>query len=336
MASLDQSIRDAVLGFLKRSGMSGRRFGRDALGDPGFVASLARGRRLRLGTADRVLAFMGEPPIGPAFRREVEAFLKLGGAKPYVLGEAAARDPSFVARLRRGVSFRLETVERVRAWMGGNACDAARAAMREAVADAPLLAERGGDGAGGPPESEHKGENPMKDARTRYLSTRKAAAWLGLSPRTLDRYRIDGEGPSFYRFGSRILYLEADLEKWAATRRVRTAGDDGAGHPASGAPGTAAPAVAVLAVLAGAAAFGLGVDPALAASDTTFTGPLDTVTGMVAGTGGQLAAALAVGAALVGSVLKFNAMQLLGAVGVGVAAGAGVGIVTGLVGTAIV
>ena len=84
-----------------------------------------------------------------------------------------------------------------------------------------------------------------------------------------------------------------------------------------------------------AAALALG-DSALAASDTTFAGPLDTVTDMVSGTGGQLAAALAVGAALVGSVLRFNAMQLLGAVGVGVAAGAGVGIVTGLVGTAIV
>ena len=80
----------------------------------------------------------------------------------------------------------------------------------------------------------------------------------------------------------------------------------------------------------------LGIDAALATTDTTFTGPLDTVTGMVSGTGGQLAAALAVGAALVGSVLRFNAMQLIGAVGVGVAAGAGTGIVTGLVGTAIV
>ena len=80
----------------------------------------------------------------------------------------------------------------------------------------------------------------------------------------------------------------------------------------------------------------LGIDAALASTDTTFTGPLDTVTGMVSGTGGQLAAALAVGAALVGSVLRFNAMQLIGAVGVGVAAGAGTGIVTGLVGTAIV
>ena len=94
--------------------------------------------------------------------------------------------------------------------------------------------------------------------------------------------------------------------------------------------------VALSTALAPALAAVVGVDAALAASDTTFSGPLDTVTGMVSGTGGQLAAALAVGAALVGSVLRFNAMQLLGAVGVGVAAGAGTGIVTGLVGTAIV
>ena len=79
-----------------------------------------------------------------------------------------------------------------------------------------------------------------------------------------------------------------------------------------------------------------GPDLALATTDTTFDAPLDTVQDIVGGTGGQLAAALAVGAALVGSVLRFNAMQLMGAVGVGIAAGAGTGIVTGLVGTAIV
>ena len=91
-------------------------------------------------------------------------------------------------------------------------------------------------------------------------------------------------------------------------------------------------AVAALAV---AAVLG-GMDAALASTDTTFDAPLDTVKDIVSGTGGQLAAALAVGAALVGSVLRFNAMQLMGAVGVGIAAGAGIGIVTGLVGTAIV
>ena len=78
-----------------------------------------------------------------------------------------------------------------------------------------------------------------------------------------------------------------------------------------------------------------GMD-AWATTDTTFAAPLTTVTNMVAGTGGQLAAVLAVGAALVGSVLRFNATQIMGAVGVGVAAGAGAGVVTSIVGTAIV
>ena len=87
--------------------------------------------------------------------------------------------------------------------------------------------------------------------------------------------------------------------------------------------------------LAGAALLA-GPELALATTDTTFGTPLDTVENIVGGTGGQLAAALAVGAALVGSVLRFNAMQLMGAVGVGIAAGAGTGIVTGLVGTAII
>ena len=77
-------------------------------------------------------------------------------------------------------------------------------------------------------------------------------------------------------------------------------------------------------------------ETALATTDTTFGDPLDTAQDIVGGTGGQFAAALAVGAALVGSVLRFNAMQLMGAVGVCIAAGAGTGIVTGLVGTAIV
>ena len=100
----------------------------------------------------------------------------------------------------------------------------------------------------------------------------------------------------------------------------------GAGSPVSGAGLALVAAAALLAV----------PDAALATTDTTFGDPLDTVQDIVGGTGGQLAAALAVGAALVGSVLRFNAMQLMGAVGVGIAAGAGTGIVTGLVGTAIV
>ena len=67
----------------------------------------------------------------------------------------------------------------------------------------------------------------MNETDRNYLSTRQAAEWLGLSPRTLDRYRVTGEGPVFHRFGSRVRYLLADLEAWAKSRRRTSTSDDG-------------------------------------------------------------------------------------------------------------
>ena len=163
----------------------------------------------------------------------------------------------------------------------------------------------------------------MTDERM-YLTTVEAARYIGLSQRTLKRYRVSGDGPVFHRFGGRVRYRRDDLDDWAEKRRRVSTVDPG--------PALRCAAVAAFA----AAALLAGPDSAFATTDTTFDNPLDTVEGIVGGTGGQLAAALAVGAALVGSVLRFNAMQLMGAVGVGIAAGAGTGIVTGLVGTAIV
>ena len=61
--------------------------------DRGFVASLRRGRNPRLGTVDRALAVMGEPPAGPAFRGEVEAFLAVTGVKRSLLGREATGNP---------------------------------------------------------------------------------------------------------------------------------------------------------------------------------------------------------------------------------------------------
>ena len=67
----------------------------------------------------------------------------------------------------------------------------------------------------------------MNENGRNYLDTREAAAWLALSPRTLDRYRVTGEGPVFHRFGSRVRYLLTDLESWASARRRASTSDDG-------------------------------------------------------------------------------------------------------------
>ena len=215
--------------------MSTRRFGDEALGDPDFVFSQERGRSVRLVTADRALACMVHPPLGPGFRREVEAFLEVTGAKASVLGAEAADDRSLVGRLRKGASPTLRTVDRVRAWIAAHASANEMGAIRAGIEDKRNLAEAARPGSStAPPLSagaginlEEEGGKGMNGNGTKYLSTREAAAWLGLSPRTLDRYRVSGDGPAFHRFGSRVRYLAADLDDWAAARRRLSTSDDG-------------------------------------------------------------------------------------------------------------
>ncbi len=60
-----------------------------------------------------------------------------------------------------------------------------------------------------------------------FLDTQQAARVLGLSAKTLARYRVSGEGPVFHRFGNRIRYRQDDLEGWAETRRRASTVDDG-------------------------------------------------------------------------------------------------------------
>ncbi len=209
---LDERLRRTVALWRARNGVSARRFGTDALGDPGFVGKVARGRSLRLETADRVLAFMGHPPLGPLLKREVEAYLAVSGAKLSILGEEAVGNPSFVGRLRLGMSPYLATFDRLRAWMAVNASEEELRAIGERLADL-------GDPFAGTWAEPETGPG-MDENLTRHLDTREAAAWLGLSPKTLERYRVSGEGPEFRRFGSRVRYLLADLEAWASARRV--------------------------------------------------------------------------------------------------------------------
>ena len=85
----------------------------------------------------------------------------------------------------------------------------------------------------------------MTDEGTIYLNTREAAIHLGLSTRTLDRYRVSGDGPVFLRFGGRVRYLREDLDAWARTRRRNSTSDDGTGErpplPAPDNPGSTSP-----------------------------------------------------------------------------------------------
>lgn len=58
-----------------------------------------------------------------------------------------------------------------------------------------------------------------------YLTNNEAAAFLRLSPRTLEKQRVIGGGPRFRKFGRRVLYALADLEAWANARTFEMTSD---------------------------------------------------------------------------------------------------------------
>ena len=49
----------------------------------------------------------------------------------------------------------------------------------------------------------------------RYLTTREAGEFLGLSARTLEKHRVYGTGPTYRKLGGRVVYAVADLQAWA-------------------------------------------------------------------------------------------------------------------------
>jgi hypothetical protein len=59
-----------------------------------------------------------------------------------------------------------------------------------------------------------------------FLTAAEAAALLRISPVTLGRWRIEGCGPAYRKFGRRVVYAHADLMAWAeGQRRASTSGN---------------------------------------------------------------------------------------------------------------
>ncbi|WP_374413973.1 helix-turn-helix transcriptional regulator [Novosphingobium colocasiae] len=68
----------------------------------------------------------------------------------------------------------------------------------------------------------------------RFLRTSDAVIYVGLSPRTLEKHRTYGTGPSFHKLGGRAVYTLEDLDRWADQGLRRSTCDPGIGtvHPA--------------------------------------------------------------------------------------------------------
>src|SRR5690242_483498 len=61
--------------------------------------------------------------IAQTFLTDIEAFIADSDIDPTTLGKQALGDPSFVFDLRKGRSPSARTMDKVRAWMRGNASD---------------------------------------------------------------------------------------------------------------------------------------------------------------------------------------------------------------------
>lgn len=65
----------------------------------------------------------------------------------------------------------------------------------------------------------------------RYLTTVEAADFVRLSPRTLERLRVQGTGPKFIKVGpgkrAKVLYRAEDLQEWLSATVYRSTAEYG-------------------------------------------------------------------------------------------------------------
>ena len=54
------------------------------------------------------------------------------------------------------------------------------------------------------------------------ISCNDLALHLGLSRRTLERFRLEGTGPAFVKLGRRVAYRPIDVAAWVEARVVRS------------------------------------------------------------------------------------------------------------------
>jgi len=63
----------------------------------------------------------------------------------------------------------------------------------------------------------------MATQPTTKLRAPQAAAYVGLSPSTLAKMRLRGDGPVYAKAGPRVvIYDRADLEKWLENQKRRS------------------------------------------------------------------------------------------------------------------
>jgi len=65
----------------------------------------------------------------------------------------------------------------------------------------------------------------QNQASKRYVRTKDAAYYVGLSKSTLEKMRLTGGGPEYSALGRVIVYQVADLDLWIASKKCRSTSD---------------------------------------------------------------------------------------------------------------
>jgi len=67
----------------------------------------------------------------------------------------------------------------------------------------------------------------MMHDREQFLNNEESAAFLKVSPATLNTWRSRGRGPKYYKAGRRVLYKSQDLEEYINSGLVMTRDSQG-------------------------------------------------------------------------------------------------------------
>ena len=69
---------------------------------------------------------------------------------------------------------------------------------------------------------------PLRKEVERLFNTEQAADALRVSPRTLEKMRVEGRGPKFFKIGRLVYYSAETLEEWKRSRLRTSTSDRGA------------------------------------------------------------------------------------------------------------
>jgi len=88
------------------------------------------------------------------------------------------------------------------------------------------LGDSPSDSAAAAPEKVSANRAPETRASSVFLTVTEAAGLLRVSPVTLGRWRIEGHGPAFRKFGRRVVYAREDLDAWAVSQRRQSTSEE--------------------------------------------------------------------------------------------------------------